>query len=105
MACFAERSMNRLPGAVRETTDIVGAGLVPESFLRGNNYNVPKSHAPLLAALEVDRARQLFVAVKSAASNPWNLLVGNNGLTILSDGNGSSDESDIEGLPFSGLAR
>ena len=79
--------------------------IVRESFLRGRNNNVPESHPSLLATLKVDRPRQLFVAVESTSRDSWDLLVVDDGLTILHNGNGSSDKGDIEGLPFCGLAR
>ena len=79
--------------------------IVRESFLRGRNNNVPESNPSLLATLKEDRSRQLFVAVESTSRDSWNLLMIDDGLTILHNGNGSSDQGDIEGLPFPGLAR
>ena len=79
--------------------------MVRESFLRGRNNNVPVSHPSLLATLKVDRPRRLFVAVKGATGNPRNLLVVDDGLTILDNRDHTPDQGDIKGLPFSGLAR
>jgi len=98
-----------MPELMREMQSCDGRNnqiqIVRESFLRGNNYNVPISHPPLLATLKVDRSRQLFVAVESTSRDSWNLLSVDDGLTILHNGNGSSNKGDIEALPFSGLAR
>ena len=57
--------------------------IVRESFLRGRNNNVPESHPSLLATLKVDRPRQLFVAVESTSRDSWDLLLIDDGLTIL----------------------
>jgi hypothetical protein len=79
--------------------------IVRESFLRGRNNNVPESHPSLLATLKVDRPRQLFVAVESTSRDSWDLLLIDNGLTILDNRDHTPDQGDIKGLPFSGPAR
>ena len=59
----------------------------------------------LLRSLEVDRSGQLFMAIHSPTGNPRDLLVVDHRLTVLDDGYLSSDQSDVKGLPFPGLAR
>jgi hypothetical protein len=69
------------------------------SFLRARNNNVPKGHPPILATLKIDRSRQAFIAVKSISGDSRNLLLVDDGLAILHNGSGSSDEDDIKALP------
>src|SRR5260370_2949764 len=56
-------------------------------------------------ALEVDRPRHFFVAVKSATRDTRDFLIINDGLTILDNGDPSPKQGNIETLPFSRLAR
>src|ERR1039458_6372533 len=84
---------------------LVTLGVDPTWLFRGSNHNVPISHSSFFAALKINGPWQFFVAAESPTSDPWNLLVVDDGLAILDNGDHSSDECDIETLPFSGLAR
>src|ERR1019366_9166436 len=75
-----------------------------ESFRRGRNNNIPESHPSVLGTLKVERPRH-FVAVESTYLDSWDLLVIDDGLTILHNGDGSPDHDNIKALPFSRPAR
>src|SRR5260370_40612195 len=55
-------------------------------------------------SLEIDRPRQFFVAVERATCDTGNFLVVDDGLAVLNHGDPSTEESDIEALPFSRFA-
>jgi hypothetical protein len=69
--------------------------IVRESFLRGRDNHVPESHPSLLATLKVDTPRQLFVAVESTSRDSGDLLVIDDGFTVLHNGNGSSPDCAV----------
>ena len=55
--------------------------------------------------LQVDRTREFFVTVKSAAGYARNFLVINDGLAVLNDGDHSPYQGDVESLPLSDFPR
>jgi len=75
------------------------------SLFRGSKHDVPKCHSSLFAALEVDGAWQLLVAIESAASDAWNLFMVNDSLTVLFNRDGSPDQGNVKGLPYVSLTR
>jgi len=57
------------------------------------------------AALQIDWDGKFFVTVQSPAGDARNFLFINDGLTILRNGDHSSNQRDVLGLPCSRLAR
>lgn len=68
------------------------------------HHNVSKRDATLLAALQVNRAGQRFVAIERAARDAGNLLISDDRPAIEHDSYASPDEREVEGVPFGGLA-
>src|SRR5260370_5393574 len=61
-------------------------------------------YVPFFTSLKIDGARQLFVAIQCAARDAWYFFIFDDGPAVLNDGDPSPYQSDIEVLPFSGLA-
>src|SRR6266446_7761229 len=59
---------------------------------------------PFFTSLKIDGPRQFFMAVERATRDTGNFLVVDDGLAVLDHGDPSTEESDIEALPFSRLA-
>src|SRR5258708_6400275 len=58
----------------------------------------------IFAALQIDGTRQAFVAIERSASDTGNFLAIYDGLAVLNDGDHSSYERNVEGLPLAGFA-
>ena len=54
------------------------------------NHNIPIGN-PSMVPLQINRPRQLLMAIQGAAGDPGDFLVVNNGLTVLHDGDAASD--------------
>src|SRR4051794_27581996 len=61
-----------------------------------------------MVALQVNRSGRFFMAIEGAAGDTGDLLMVDDGLAILDDGDMATQQGDIEDLPFarsSGLLR
>jgi len=76
-----------------------------ESLLGRHQNDVPVRYMAVLAPLQIDRPGEFLMTVQSAARNAGNLLVIDDGRSVLRDSDGPADQRDIKALPFSRFAR
>src|SRR5579872_1635517 len=74
------------------------------SFCR-RDREVAEGDVARLTTLQIDRSWQPLMTIQGPASDARNFLFIDDGVTILHDGDHSSNEGDVIGLPFSRLAR
>ena len=73
-------------------------------MLRWSYNDASIGYVSFFAALKIDGTWQCFVAVERTTGDARNLLMIDNGLAILDDGDGSPEKRDVQGLPFSWLS-
>src|SRR5713101_5932176 len=69
-------------------------------LLGRSDDNTSIGYVAFFTSLEIDGSRQFFVAVERATRDTGNFLVVDDGLAVLNHGDPSTEESDIETLPF-----
>src|SRR5207248_4636284 len=72
--------------------------LMPLLFC-GRKHDAAKRHAPFLAALQIDRSGQFFVAVQRSARDTRDFFVVDDGLPILHYSDLSPHQRDVIRLP------
>src|SRR6188508_2519738 len=104
--CLSSGPMSRIH-PTRDTPTVAEPGRWDsDSVMRCRRHaDIPILDAARLAALQVNRPGQRFMAVESAARDARNLLIVDQRHTIEHDGHAAADERDVVGPPGSGLAR
>src|SRR5260370_27093342 len=72
-------------------------------LLRRSYDDTAIGYVSFFAALKIDGTWQFFVAVEGATGDTGNLLIVDNGLAILKNGDHSPNHRYVEVLPFSRL--
>ncbi len=103
---FAEDSLKanvRLENSKDSNVDVQCVGLCQ---LPGRcDHNISELNYTFLGALKVDWASRALVTIKGTAGDSRNFTMIDHDDSVLRDGNNSSDQGNIEGLPNIGPAR
>jgi hypothetical protein len=74
-------------------------------LLRWRDNDAAIGYVPFFTSLKINGPGQFFVAVQGATRDARDLLIVDDGLAVLNDGDPPSQKRDVEALPFSRLAR